>query len=131
MPIIGRRGRNILAAGYDGRDNEAVGPKTRRPENFLRQRPAGGVAPRSQTHKGYSSSMACAARTALPSSLCLKKRIPDHLEDTPWPSRMYLPRPPSSTLALSARLPPLALVTRAYVTVSVEKMIEKVDPVER
>ena len=34
VPIIGRSGRSIPAAGYDGHDNEAHSRKTRRPEDF-------------------------------------------------------------------------------------------------
>jgi len=72
-----RRDPNIAAAGYDGLDNEAASPKTRRPEDFrgkgrlaallLSRRPTRGILlPR-----------------ALPASLFLKNRIPDHFEDTP------------------------------------------------
>jgi len=34
VPIIGRSGRNIPAAGYDGHDNEAPSQKTRRPKDI-------------------------------------------------------------------------------------------------
>ena len=50
VPIIGRSGRSIPAAGCDARDNEVQSQKPRRPEGFL---PSKTIWPLSFATKNY------------------------------------------------------------------------------